>query len=255
MVKKAYEKLAFPQIKKLRPHEIRVLEKATSETVIFNNINLKTYRYLNSGPKIFLVHGWEGHGGNFADIIEALLHKNYHVFTFDAPSHGSSDRSTNSLFDFPEAVQFLIQKEQPDHIISHSFGAVATTYALYNNPTLHIKRYALLSNPDRFVDRVDFIAEKVGITEKVKKRLLKKITQETSQDIERLSVSDFVQKISVEKALIIHDKNDKIQPIRDPENVNNIWNKSTLEIIEGTGHFRMLRTDFVIHRIISFLND
>lgn len=251
----AYKKMAFPQIKKLRPHEIEVLSKANQQTVDFNGITLKTYRYKNTGPKIFLVHGWEGHGGNFADIIEELDTKNYHVFTFDAPSHGGSSSSKNSLFDFPESVKFLLEKEQPDHIISHSFGAVATTFALNKNLGILIKKYVLLSNPDRFIDRIDFVAQQVGITARLKNKLVKKITDETGQDLELLSVSDFVQKVSVEKALIIHDKNDKIQPQRDPENVNKAWDIARLEIIEGTGHFRMLRTDFVINRVVSFLEE
>ncbi len=247
--------MAFPQVKKLRPHEIEVLSQAKQQTINFNGIALKTYRYENTGPKVFLVHGWEGHGGNFADIIKELVAKNYRVFAFDAPSHGGSSPSKNSLFDFPDAVLYLLQKERPDHIISHSFGAVATTYALNKNNGISIKKYLLLSNPDRFLDRVDIIANQVGITQRLKNRLIDKIAKETGRDLKSLSVSDFVQNVSVEKALIIHDKNDKIQSQQDPENVNKVWNISKLEIIEGTGHFRMLRTDFVIDRIINFLEE
>ncbi|NER18891.1 alpha/beta fold hydrolase [Spongiivirga citrea] len=247
--------MAFPQIKKLRPHEVEVLSKSDQQIVNFNGIALKTYRYPNSGPKIFLVHGWEGHGGNFSDIIEKLVLKNYHIFTFDAPSHGSSSASKNSIFDFPESVQFLLEKERPDHIVSHSFGAVATTFALNNKPEISIKKYVLLSNPDRFIDRINFVAEQAGITERLKNKLIKKVANETGQDLKLLSVSNFVQNVSVEKALIIHDKNDKIQPQRDPENVNKVWDISSLEIIEGTGHFRMLRTQFVIDRIIIFIQE
>jgi len=244
--------VAFPQIKKLRPHEIKTLGKAEKEQVDFNGIHLQTYRYNNTGLKIFMVHGWEGHGGNFADIIEVLIGKNYHVFTFDAPSHGESAISKNGIFDFPNAVKFLMEKEQPDYIISHSFGAVATTYALHLNKDISIKKYVLLSNPDRFLDRINFVAEKAGITHRVKNKLIKKVANETGQDLSTLSVSDFVQKVSVEKALILHDKNDRVQPQKDPENVNKVWGASTLEIISGTGHFKILRTQFVIDRIITF---
>lgn len=46
-----------------------------------------TYSYTNGAilrnELILLVHGWEGHSGNFADIITRLVHEGYYVLAFD----------------------------------------------------------------------------------------------------------------------------------------------------------------------------
>lgn len=244
-----------PQIMKLRPHEMDILEKSEKETLIYKAHKIQTYRWLGGNKKVLLIHGWEGQAGNFSDLIEKLLAANYSVYAFDAPSHGFSSKGATSLFEFSEVVGLLIRAFDVDKLVSHSFGGVATTYALYNNLDIFIKKYALLTTPDKFSERIDSVVEMVGINENVKSKLLAKIQEETPQDISTFSVSNFVKTIKVEKSLIIHDKNDRVIPIAQSENVAKNWKNGKLKIIEGTGHFRILRTGTILDRVVDFLND
>ena len=66
----------------------------------------------------------------------------------------------------------LIRRFQVRNLISHSFGGVATTYALFNNRDLEIDTYILLTTPDKFTERIDDVSEMVGITKNVKERLI-----------------------------------------------------------------------------------
>jgi predicted alpha/beta hydrolase family esterase len=140
-------------------------------------------------------------------------------------------------------------------LISHSFGGVATTYALYNNQDLKIDKYLLLTVPDRFIERINDVVEQVGITEKVKQKLISRLESETKKDIYALNVSDFVKSIHVKNAMIIHDTNDTVIPIARTKNVFNNWANCTFVEIAGTGHFRILRTESVIDKVIEFLKD
>jgi len=148
----------------------------------------------------------------------------------------------------------MIRKYGVKKLVSHSFGGIATTYALFNNPDLNIDRYVLLTTPDKFMQRINDVAEQTGITNKVKNRLIQRLEKETKTDVSTLNVSDFVKTIHVSKSLIIHDTKDTIIPIEHAKNVQKNWRSCEFLEIQGTGHFRILRTQSVIDKTLEFLD-
>lgn len=251
----AYRILTNPQISKTRKHEILTLDKADKETLAFKGFQIQTYTWKGAGKEsVLLVHGWEGQAGNFADIIEQLIKEGYTVYAFDAPSHGFSSKGQTSLFEFSEVIALLIEKFAITKIVSHSFGGVATTYALKNNPQFKIQKYALLTTPDKFSERINYVANEVGISENVKRRLIQRLEESLHTKIENFNVSDFVKQIAVASALIIHDKNDRIIPIQQSRNVYQNWENAQMIEIQDTGHFKILRNEGVIQTVINFLN-
>jgi len=250
----AYKQLTNPQVRKLRQNELNILEKATKEKYTFEDFEIQLYTWGSGDKKVLLIHGWEGQAGNFSELIEELLANDYTVYAFDGPSHGFSSKGKTSLFEFADLVGILIRKFKVSQLISHSFGGVATTYALFHNKDLQIDKYALLTTPDKFEERIDDVAEMVGITTKVKNLLINRLEKELNIDVSDFSVSEFVKSINVKQSLIIHDKNDKVIPIHRSKNVHKNWKASQFKEIEGTGHFRILRTEKVINEVIEFLN-
>ncbi|MFK7935061.1 MAG: alpha/beta fold hydrolase, partial [Saprospiraceae bacterium] len=216
--------------------------------------DIQTYCWEGGNKRVLLIHGWEGQAANFSDLIQKLLAADYTVYAFDGPSHGFSSRGETSLFEFTELVAEMIKELKIDKLVSHSFGGVATTYALHSNPNLRIEKYALLTTPDRFRDRIQSVSDQVGISKKVTDKLVKRLEQETAMDVNTLNVSDFVKTINVAQSLIIHDKNDRVIPIQQSQNVCKNWEVCDLIEIEGTGHFRILRTENVLDRVVEFLN-
>lgn len=249
----AYHQLTNPQVKKLRPYEMDVLDKSQKEILKFQGIAIQLYTWHGGSDTVLLVHGWEGQAGNFADLIQKLIAQNYTVYAFDAPSHGFSGKGKTSLFDFIALVEVLIIKYGVKKLISHSFGSVATTYTLFRNKDLKIDKYVLLTTPDRFIERINDVSSQVGITDKVKIKLIKRLEKETNLDVTALNVSDFVKSINVSKSLIIHDTKDSVIPIERSKSVQKNWKNCELIEIQGTGHFRILRTDLVIDKVLAFL--
>ena len=219
----------------------------------FNGFDIALYEWKGGDDAVLLVHGWEGQAGNFTDLVERLREKNYTIIAFDGPSHGFSSGGKTSLFEFTELVSELLARYKTSKIVSHSFGGVATAFALDKNRHIEIEKYCLLTTPDRFLDRINDVAEQVGITEKVKQRLIKRLESETGMEAASMNVSDYLKKANVKKALIIHDKDDKQIPFSFSRRVQEGWPVCEIEEIEGTGHFRMLRTDFVLDRVVEFL--
>ncbi|WP_299215835.1 alpha/beta hydrolase [uncultured Aquimarina sp.] len=250
----AYNQLTNPQVRKLRENELNTLNKSAKENFKFKDFDIQLYTWKGGEKKILLIHGWEGQAGNFSDLIEKLLENGYTVHSFDGPSHGFSSKGRTSLFEFSELVGVLIKKYNIKLLVSHSFGGVATTYALFNNPDLRIEKYVLITTPDKFIERINDVSEMVGINDDVKNRLINRLEKETGINVETLNVSDFVKTINVDKSLIIHDKNDKVIPIARSKNVHQNWTASEFKEIEGTGHFRILRTKEVLEKIVSYIH-
>lgn len=249
----AYEQLTNPQVRKLRENELGTLEKAEKEKYKFKDFDIQLYTWKGGDKKVLLIHGWEGQAGNFSDLIEKLLAHGFTVHSFDAPSHGFSSKGRTSLFEFTELVGILIKKFDVKLLVSHSFGGVATTYALFENQDIEIEKYVLITTPDKFIERIDDVSEMVGITDKVKNRLISRLENETNNDVKNLNVSEFVKSINVKKSLIIHDIDDKVIPVSRSKNVHQNWTESEFMEIEGTGHFRILRTEKVINKVIDYL--
>jgi pimeloyl-ACP methyl ester carboxylesterase len=253
VVNRAYQSLTNPQIKKLRAHEVEILDRAEKEQVYFNGFLIQTYKWGSGSKQVLLIHGWEGQSGNFAEIIEGLLHADYTVFAFDGPSHGYSSKGPTSLLEFTKLVGVMIRKFEVHKLVSHSFGGVATTYSLSINPDIRIEKYVLLTAPDKFSERIDHVAKQMGISENVKRKLIHRLKKETGMEVEDLNVSLFVKKINVEKGLILQDKNDRIVPLSQSKVVHQNWDASTFEVVEGTGHFKILRDRKIVERIVEFL--
>lgn len=251
----AYRKLNNPQIKKIRPHELAVLDKADKETIKFKGFDIQCYTWKRGDNKVLLIHGWEGQAGNFADLIEKLLENNYTVYAFDAPAHGFSSKGKTSLYQFTELVGLLIKKYSVKKLVSHSFGGAATTAALFIDKDLKIDRYVLFTVPDKYTERINEIAAQTGISSRVKKKLLKRLEKDIKFNLNDWNVSYFVKHINVENALIIHDTNDAVIPIEQAKNVHLNWTNSEFLEITKTGHLRILRRETVIDAALHFLDN
>lgn len=254
-VKLAFDKLTNPQLRKLREREAEVLNTASVEDILFKGFNIKTYHWEGTKEGILLIHGWEGQAGNFSDLILKLRKEGFNIFAFDAPSHGFSSKGETSLFEFTELVGELIRKYKVRKLISHSFGGVATTYALYENQDIEIDKYALITTPDRFLERIEDVSVQYGINRKVIKKLITKLENDYNIIVDKLNVSDFVKVIKVQESIIFHDKKDKVIPIERSKNVYQNWDQCVFKEVEGTGHFRILRDESVLEEVVGFIGD
>ncbi len=254
MVNLAYRKLTSPQIRKLRDNELIVLDQAEKTIFPFKGFEIQTYKWAGGGNSVLLVHGWEGQAGNFSDLVVKLREANYTIYAFDGPSHGFSSRGETSLFEFRELTGLLIHKLGVRKLVSHSFGGVATIWAMIDNPELEIDKYALLTTPDRFRDRIQDVADQAGITDKVRDRLIARLETEIDIPIEDTNVSDFAAQTNIASARIWHDENDRVIPIAQSQNVCDKWPVCDMRVVSGTGHFRILRDEDVLKQVVEFLD-
>jgi pimeloyl-ACP methyl ester carboxylesterase len=255
MVRIAHNHLNNPQVRKLRDHEEAVLQTADVSIYPFKGFDIKLYHWRGEGPRVLLIHGWEGQAGNFSDLIVALRSAGYDIMAFDGPSHGHSSKGLTSPIEFAELVKKLVPVFRPRHLISHSFGGVATTFALSELPDFEVESYTMVTTPDRFMDRIQEISRQVGVSDKVRDLLIDRMRGEVDTPLEKLNVSEWVKGMNVGRGLILHDRADRVIPLEVSQRVHQSWPGSVFEVVEGTGHFRILRSPDVVSRIVSFVSE
>ena len=253
--KVAYQLIINPRKKLNKPSsdQLSILKKSTQVKFSYKNYTIKTYQWGNGKKRILLVHGWEGQASSFHNLIDRLNSKGFTIYAFDAPSHGYSDRTKNSFIDFIQIMPELFNKFSPHILITHSFGAVPATYSLSLEKTLQIEKFIMFAPPNKFSDRVNDVMDIAGVSKKVKKPLINKIESEFGLPFETLNISNFIKKINVEKALILHDLNDKVCSVQYSREIYKNWPESQLEILEGTGHSKILRANISIDKTINFI--
>ena len=252
----AYQLIINPRKKLNKPSsdQLSILKKSTQVKFSYKNYTIKTYQWGSGKKRILLVHGWEGQASSFHNLIDRLNSKEYTIYAFDAPSHGYSDRTKNSFIDFIQIMPELFNKFSPHILITHSFGAVPATYSLSLDKTLQIEKFIMFAPPNKFSDRVDDVIEILGISKKVKKPLINKIETEFSLPFKTLNISNFIKRVNVEKALILHDLNDKVCSLQYSREIYKNWPVSQFEILEGTGHSKILRANISIDKTINFIS-
>ena len=255
IVKKAYVFLTTPREVMIRPKEKIIRDQAIKPVFQFNDFSIQLFQWGTGEKKILLVHGWEGNAGNFSQLVPLLLENNYTVYAFDGPSHGASSKGATNMFEFVELVRVLIKKFSITYVISHSFGSVASLIALGKNPDLSIKRYVGITVPNKFRDRIEEMNQLLGFPPIIAKKLIQKIEANHSIKVDDINVADFALKANIQKALLLHDINDRVLPIEKTKEVAKDWPIAHLETITNTGHFKILGVEKVTRRIIEFLEE
>ena len=256
VARKIYNHMSHPRERKLIEHEEKMLNSAHKDILDYNGFSLMRYEWGENNNKIaYLVHGWEGQTGNFASVIPVLLEANYRVISLDAPSHGNSSTGKTNMFEFSKILISQFKKEQPELLISHSFGSVNVGKVLKTHLELNIKLWVMVTTPNNFKSRINELSSTFNLRKKVTYKLIQKIERDVNENIDDLNMTAYCnQLINVNKAVIIHSKVDKVLPIKGAIEVSKSFKQSTLYMLEGLGHYSILWSEelkFIIREQIA----
>ncbi len=244
LAQQVYHFMSNPNIRKLRDFEEVILDQAKRERVAFKNFELQTYVWGDTAhPTILLIHGWEGQAGNFGALVEPLLKKQYCVVSYDGPSHGRSSKGNTSMFEMGEVAAFFMDKYQPDHLISHSFGSIASMYGMLENNSLQLKKWLLITTPHNFKDRIQGVADFLGVTDRTIDKVVALVERDQGESIETINVDDYSLRLkdNFQEALLVHSKSDKILPIEDSRKVQKAFaSRARLIELDNLGHYSIL---------------
>lgn len=255
MTRIAYHQMTHPRHHPARTKEQAVLDQAVQTSTPFGSFQIQHYHWQGGGKKVLLIHGWEGQAGNFSDLIQRLRESDYDVYAFDAPSHGHSSKGKTSMFSFSDLTTEIVAQLRPDIAITHSFGSVAIVTAMSRISDWTLGTGVMLTTPDRFRERIEWVAATNGVAEKVTHRLIRRIEKETGVVVDDMSVAATVPGLAIGRALILHDVRDRVIPITQPRRVHAQWPACQLEELTGTGHFKILHAPQSVERVLAFLSE
>ncbi|WP_445738079.1 alpha/beta hydrolase [Mariniflexile sp.] len=248
--KMAVKIFSTPRKGKLNDEEKNYLRSAIQETIIYEDVSIKTYLWSGTKDTILLVHGWESNAFRWKDLIEILKSEHYNIMAIDAPAHGDSGSKIFNAVLYSECIYAVIKQFDPSVVIGHSIGGTASALAI-NNHTLATEKLILLGAPSNFDEVIDNYVKIMGYNKKVIKAINNYYLKHFGYFPEFYTVENFSKNIHA-KGLIIHDKKDRIISYKDALHISKYYKNSKLIKTVGLGHG--LKNETVYNHILEFLN-
>lgn len=239
-----------------RPPRERVwLNSAQREYVACHeDCTVTLYRWGRKGPRVLLMHGWNGRATQLSAFIEPLLQAGYQVIAFDAPAHGNSPGKRTDLIEIAHALRSVSVRYGPfEGIIAHSFGVAVTTYAL-RHLGVAAHRVVGLSPPGRMPYLFNNFCELLRLPRRAREAFEQRVMERFGKDVwEQLSPEANVELLENVPGLLIHDNDDREVTPSQAEILHQAWPGSHLLRTDGLGHRRILRAPVVIAHTVRFL--
>ncbi|MCT8334063.1 alpha/beta hydrolase [Leptospira sp. 85282-16] len=233
--------------------EMDVLALAEQKEFQENEHHIQYFHWKGEKETILLVHGWNGHTGNFARIVPALLEKGYNVIGIDLPGHGfSSGRYSNIVLSAKMVCRLINEIGNPNYIITHSFGGAVATVA--QELGVKAQKLVYIAPPLRLEILRKSFSEYYRLTSEESEAMRIVLERKVKQPLSSLDLEKAGPKFD-NSLLVIHDEDDMEIPFAMGVAVSKAWKKSKLVPTKGLGHKMILRTESVKDEIIDFLKE
>ena len=226
---------------------------ARSSIVEHKGRSIMTWRWgPRDAPAVVLAHGWGGHAAQMRAFAFPLLSAGYRVITYDQPAHGVSEGRLTGLPDFADVLaEVAAQHGHVRALIGHSLGGTAAALALAAG-RLRVQRIVLVSPPSDLVGYSRRFARWHWIPEPVRRSMQAAIEERYGVLWEDLELARLAPRLSA-RALVIHDRDDRIVPWSQGARVARLWSGARLLATEGLGHRRILEDDAVTAAAADFI--
>ena len=254
--KYVYSLLSNPQIHKLREREKGVIDQAKQRMHPFNNFEVKCYSWgPEGGIPLFLIHGWEGHTGNFGALIEPLTQMGYHILGFDAPAHGLSSPGRTDMLAYTQFLATMFTQYNPGVVISHSFGTMNTALALRSLIDYRLDHWIMIASPHTFESRIETVRKQYQVPQKTLDKLATRFEHKSGESISALNFEHYQAFLgNIKDVLILHSLTDRVIPFRYAEQIQRSLKQSKLIALENLGHFGILWSPQLLDHLLKHLS-
>jgi pimeloyl-ACP methyl ester carboxylesterase len=231
--------------------EHEVLVSARHLLVPSDDGPLASWEWGDEGPRVLLVHGWEGRGAQLGALAAPLVERGYRVVTFDAPAHGDSPGSIASIVHFARAIRAVARAYGSlEAIVSHSMGGPSTAWALTEGPLA--KRVVMICPPIDVRDFTRQLSHALALGEPVRAAVEARLARRLGVAPEDLHVAKLARRMTT-PLLLVHDEDDREVRIGCSERIAASWPGAELVRTRGLGHRRILKDPAVIETAIRFI--
>jgi len=202
------------------------------------------------GPKVLLVHGWEGRASQMGALGMAFAEAGYQAIAIDLPGHGHSPGRRTTLPATIDAVHAALRFLRPEAIVAHSFGACAAAHALLD---ADIPRAVLIA-PGNPVRATTSFGELLNLPDSLRLRIEAYMERLFGRTMNSYG-PEAVSRGAHARTLFIHDEDDRDTPLEDTHAYTEHWEASTVHLTQGLGHRRILRDPAVARLAVQFVED
>jgi hypothetical protein len=236
--------------------EREVLARARAGSVRVAGRRIATWSW-GAGPRILLVHGWGGRGGQLGAFVEPLVGRGFSVTAFDGPAHGSSEGRTVTIPEMAEALSGVIDAVGPVRgIVAHSGGGVVSAWAIRRSLLGGFVELpaaiALVAPAADFRGYLERFMQAYGLSAGARRRLERGLEARVGVTPDELDPSRFAAELPL-AALVVHDRDDGEVPWTEGVAIAAAWPGAELVTTHRLGHRRILRDPAVVARVTGFL--
>ena len=235
---------------RIREADFDFLDTSFKEELNYEEYGVMTYRWIGKNKTILLAHGWESNSARWKPLIEHLKNLNYTVIAVDAPAHGRSGSKQFSTILYSEFINVAVKKFNPDFIIGHSAGGMATIFYQHKYPNLKLEKLVLLGAPSNYSGVFKRYIKMMSYNSIIQRQIEKLVLQKHGHLPAYFSAAEFAENIII-PGLIIHDEQDKVIPYQDAKHFEEKYNNARLISTQGLGH--SLNSETVYEHINAFI--
>lgn len=251
-VKKVYRIFCTPRGGKVKPHQEPFLNEAKAEKIKHGRIQLQTYHWENSGPKVLLIHGWDSNSSRWKDLIEVLSKQRFNIFAFDAPAQGNSGGKLLNVPLYSKCIDKMIKTYQPDYLVGHSMGGMSIFFNEFQQQSTGVKKIVSLGAPSEMRKIIDDLKKILSLKPKLMMAVEDYFEEKFSYRFDEFATKNFVTNVH-QDCLIIHDQFDKVVPVGSGKALEKQLSNAKLIITEGAGH--SLNRGYIHQEILAFLSE
>lgn len=228
------------------------VQQAVKSTAEVNGKKVMVYTW-GEGPVVMVVHGWAGRAAQFRKFIPRLVEAGYRVVGFDGPAHGYSEGKQTNILEFEMVFrQIVATMGTPVAVIAHSFGGVASLFAIRNG--VPIGKLINIASPTIGNDIINAYLKAINgspATGEAFKSYMKKTYGKSFDEFSALFLVQHLQKPL--DLLLVHDSEDEEVSVRHPRELIKVYPQAELFLTSGLGHNRILKDEAVITHCLDFI--
>ena len=249
---KALHLFSTPRKGRLSQKHHEFLRSASKEILDHESLEIATYHWEGSKETILLAHGWESNSARWKRKIKSFIKEDFNIIALDAPAHGASGSKLFNALLYSEFINVVAQKYQPQIIIGHSVGGMASVFFQQKYQLQSVQKMILLGAPSEFEGILKDYIKLLGYNRKIEKGLKRIIIERFGSEPSDFSTSKFAKEITAD-GLIIHDTHDNVIPYSDAKMIEKELKGSKLVSTKGLGH--SLNDQSVTKTILDFIKE
>jgi pimeloyl-ACP methyl ester carboxylesterase len=208
-------------------------------------------RRAGRGPRVLLLHGWEGQASDLAAFAAPLIDGGFEVIAMDLPAHGASAGRQTSIPHSAQALQAVGTALGPLHaVIAHSVGAAVVGEALHGS--LDAGRVVMIGAPAHYAAYARQVAAFAGLDAEGTAQMLALLRERIGVDVHEVSLPARAARFT-QPALFIHSADDRVVAIADSLASAAAWPGARHLRVDGLGHRRILGDAGVVAATVAFV--